>query len=384
MDLSRKNKRRLKRSPSIAFWLICFFFFLLPAIPIILILISGQSNQMGGVSGPYSCELTEEGKRVFEGKEQLIDTYMAASQRFQIPWEYLAAIHQLESNFSLSTTPQMDEEVTADTPIEQLKVGPMGFLERNWVGWGDAQNDFFAEYPDARTPRSDDGDLKNSFHPTMINLNVIEKYKGVGVDGNGDGKADPYNVDDAIFTAANKLRQDGFDRNIRQALARYNNQQDFPRQVENLAQELAGGLVICSGSPGLEHVPSGNVRLMLEEAYQQYENRTITYFYGAENYPVFDCSSWVQYMYKKHLGISLPRTTFLQVNEGQYVPKDQLQPGDLIFFAYPGQGPHHVGMYFGNGKMIHNCCRDRDMAIDSIMTGHYYRTYHSARRIIQY
>lgn len=382
MDLSRKNNTRLK-SPSMIAWIICFFFFVIPAIPITLVLISEQSNQMEGMPGTPSYELTEIGKEVFKGKEHLVGIYMAAANRFQVPWEYLAAIHQLESNFSLSTMPQMDEEVTADTPIEQLKVGPMGFLERNWVGWGDNQNDFFAEFPGAYTPRSDDGDLRNSFYPTIINLKVIDKYKGIGTDGNGDGKADPYNVEDAIFTAAKKLKQDGLSENMRQALTRYNNRQDYPKLVESKAQELSRSVVITSSGSALEHVPSGSVRRMLEDAYQQYKNRTINYVWGGVTFPNFDCSSWVQYMYKKHLGIQLQRVTYDQVKQGRFVPKDQLQPGDLIFFYKPSEGVYHVGMYFGNGKMIHNCCSARDLQIDSITTGYYNIRYHSARRLIQ-
>jgi len=377
MDLSQKNKRKLE-SPSVITWLILFFFFVLPMIPIVIALISDSTNPnlSGGLGCFQKAELTEEGKEHFKGKEELVNKYLIASNQFQVPWEYLAAIHQIESNFATTMTPQTDDHVTPQTPIEELKVGPMGFLERNWVGWGDDKNDFFATYPGARTARSEDGDLKNSFHSTIVDLNVIKKYKGVGVDGNGDGKADPYNVDDAIFSAANKLKKDGMDKGkIQEAISQYNRQVGYYETVKKKAEELIGYVKI---PPCSEQVPTGSIKSMIDEAFLQYRNRTIKYIYGADNYPTFDCSSWVKYMYKKHLGIQLPRTTFTQIKEGTHVPKNQLQPGDLLFFGFGS--PTHVGMYVGNGMMIHNARTGKDLQYDSINDGYYLRTYIEGRR----
>ncbi|EPY6430789.1 NlpC/P60 family protein [Clostridium sporogenes] len=63
----------------------------------------------------------------------------------------------------------------------------------------------------------------------------------------------------------------------------------------------------------------------------------------------FDCSGFVQYVYRNCAGINLPRDTYGQINAGTRVSQSQLQPGDLVF-------PHtgHVGIYVGNGQMIHS------------------------------
>ena len=382
MDLSPKTKNKLKSPPMIT-WLICFFFFIVPAVPIVLALISDSSqHQLGGFGIDVEPELTEEGKKLFKDKEFLIKIYLKAANQYQIPWKYLAAIHQVESDLSVTTAPRDDDDVTENTPIEQLKVGPMGFLERNWVGWGDDRNDFFATYPEARTPRSDDGDIKNSFRSIISNLSVIKKYKGVGVDGNGDGIADPYHIEDAIFSAANKLKKDGMkDGKIDDALRKYNRQADYHHQVKKRAQEIASYVRIPLQS---EQVPTGSIKSMIDHAFELYRNRTIRYEWGGANYPVFDCSSWVQYMYKKHLGIQLNRTTYEQVKQGRHVPKEQLQPGDLVFFAkldqYGNLDVYHVGMYVGNGQMIHNANSTDHMKLDSIVTGHYNNQYYTARR----
>lgn len=67
----------------------------------------------------------------------------------------------------------------------------------------------------------------------------------------------------------------------------------------------------------------------------------------------FDCSGLIQYAYAK-AGISLPRTTYDQINHGKKVGWGNFKPGDLIFsnFEGAGAGASHVVMYIGNGKVI--------------------------------
>lgn len=65
----------------------------------------------------------------------------------------------------------------------------------------------------------------------------------------------------------------------------------------------------------------------------------------------FDCSGLVQYVFG-HFGISLPRTTYEQVNCGRAVSLSDIQPGDLIFEIPSAEGPQHVGIYIGDGKIL--------------------------------
>jgi cell wall-associated NlpC family hydrolase len=62
----------------------------------------------------------------------------------------------------------------------------------------------------------------------------------------------------------------------------------------------------------------------------------------------FDCSGLVMYAYSK-MGVSLPHSSYAMWNDGVSVPKDQLQPGDLVFF----NGLGHVGIYIGGGEYVH-------------------------------
>ncbi|SFE80939.1 Cell wall-associated hydrolase, NlpC family [Actinacidiphila alni] len=75
----------------------------------------------------------------------------------------------------------------------------------------------------------------------------------------------------------------------------------------------------------------------------------LPYVWGATGPNSYDCSGLTQAAWKS-AGVSLPRTTYTQINAGTRVSKSQLQPGDLVFFY---SGISHVGLYIGNGQMIH-------------------------------
>ncbi|MET7357441.1 NlpC/P60 family protein [Streptomyces sp. NPDC005562] len=73
------------------------------------------------------------------------------------------------------------------------------------------------------------------------------------------------------------------------------------------------------------------------------------YVWGATGPNAFDCSGLTQAAYRA-AGVSLPRTTYAQINAGQRVTRSELRPGDLVFFY---SGISHVGLYVGHGQMIH-------------------------------
>ncbi|UUU24462.1 C40 family peptidase [Streptomyces sp. DSM 40750] len=73
------------------------------------------------------------------------------------------------------------------------------------------------------------------------------------------------------------------------------------------------------------------------------------YVWGATGPNAFDCSGLTQAAFRA-AGISLPRTTYSQINAGRRVARSELRPGDLVFFY---SGISHVGIYVGNGQMVH-------------------------------
>ena len=90
---------------------------------------------------------------------------------------------------------------------------------------------------------------------------------------------------------------------------------------------------------------SGGARVAVQWAYRELGK---PYQWGAAGPNSFDCSGLTQYVWGK-AGVYLDHYTGSQWNEGQHVSRDQLQPGDLVFF---GSDLHHVGLYVGNSNMI--------------------------------
>ena len=80
----------------------------------------------------------------------------------------------------------------------------------------------------------------------------------------------------------------------------------------------------------------------------------------------------------------IPRDSFYQATGGKAVAKKDLQPGDLVFFAYNnGKGKvYHVGLYIGNGQMLHAPHYASKVKIEPLNQGVYKKNYSGARRYL--
>ena len=98
------------------------------------------------------------------------------------------------------------------------------------------------------------------------------------------------------------------------------------------------------------------------------------YLYGATGPDRFDCSGLTSFAYKA-AGITIPRTSKAQASFGTPVSKANLQPGDLVFFYSPVS---HVGMYIGNGQMVHASTAGKPVAVVNLDS---MPSYAGARRV---
>lgn len=96
----------------------------------------------------------------------------------------------------------------------------------------------------------------------------------------------------------------------------------------------------------------------------------------------FDCSGFTQYVYKQ-VGVDLNRISRDQATQGFYVARADLEPGDLVYFSLAGDGTiSHVGIYIGNGKMIHSPKTGDSVKVTDINTTFWQTHYMTARRVL--
>lgn len=112
---------------------------------------------------------------------EYIPIYMAAGKKYNVDWEILAAVHKIETDYSR-------------LPVMVSTAGAIGHMQ---------------------------------FMPPT--------FRTYGVDGNGDGKADPWNLEDAIYSAANYLSASGYSKDVRKAIWHYNHAEWYVNKVVNTA-----------------------------------------------------------------------------------------------------------------------------------------------------
>ena len=140
--------------------------------------------------------------------EEYIPIYKEAAETYGIPWTLLAAHHRIETRFS--TMDPLLSPVGAE--------GHMQFMPCTFVGW---------TYPGC-------GGLGKGEIPEhdKTNPEIIEMYGGYGVDANGDGIADPYDIEDAMYSAAKYLATSGASEgDYEKAIFNYNRSNQYVQDV---------------------------------------------------------------------------------------------------------------------------------------------------------
>lgn len=147
------------------------------------------------------------------------------------------------------------------------------------------------------------------------------------------------------------------------------------KAYRNLAQYRAKP-EYTTGDPRPHVMASAKGQAIVDEA-KKYLG--VPYVWGGTTPDGFDCSGLVQYVCRD-LGITVDRVTYDQINNGVSVPRSELAPGDLIFFAKDGD-VHHVGIYVGNNEFIHAPRTGDVVKISSLSESYYSEQYYGARRV---
>lgn len=200
-----KKKRKLKRSVRLKLWFLVVLFPAAIVLTTLFIVVFYLFNPISVVN-----TLKETPKQLFEIElpEENIPLYQAAADAYGIPWTLLAAHHRIETKFS--TMDPLLSPVGAE--------GHLQFMPCTFVGWSH--------------PTCSGKGQGNIPENEKTDPAVIAKYGGYGVDGDRDGVADPYNLPDALYSAANYLSKNGAaNGKLEKAIFQYNHSDQYVDDV---------------------------------------------------------------------------------------------------------------------------------------------------------
>lgn len=108
-------------------------------------------------------------------------------------------------------------------------------------------------------------------------------------------------------------------------------------------------------------------------------------FGGTSTTSGFDCSGFIGYLFREEAGMSLPRSTRDMINvDAPLVARNNLKPGDLLFFSTRGRGRvSHAAIYLGDDQFIHSSSRrSGGVRIDSLDDAYWSKTFIEAKRAL--
>lgn len=109
----------------------------------------------------------------------------------------------------------------------------------------------------------------------------------------------------------------------------------------------------------------------------------VPYQRGGNNYDSgFDCSGFVRALYQQNFGLVLPRRAAEQAAATQTIARDELKPGDLVFFNTMNRAYSHVGIYVGDHRFIHSPKSGAVVRIEDMRVNYWNRRFEGARRVV--
>ncbi len=149
------------------------------------------------------------------GSEELLHLFQRTQEETNVSWAVLAAICKRESSFGKD--------------LRVSETGAVGIMQFEPTTWSGGKNPYARDDP------------KNPLWDT--DPKRIESYGGYGTDRDGDGIADPYNAEDAIYSAAKLLKANGFEKNPRDALWHYNHDSGYVNEILEQAEAYSASMI---------------------------------------------------------------------------------------------------------------------------------------------
>lgn len=139
---------------------------------------------------------------------------------------------------------------------------------------------------------------------------------------------------------------------------------------------------------GAAQVTQSSVLGEYTDAAQQLVDEALSYlgiryrFGGTSPATGLDCSGLVLNVFRNAVGLDLPRTAREMAKLGDQVGRQDLKPGDLVFFNTMRRTFSHVGIYLGEGKFVHAPSSGGKVRIESISTRYWAQRFNGARRLL--
>lgn len=138
---------------------------------------------------------------------------------------------------------------------------------------------------------------------------------------------------------------------------------------------VPGGDAPSAGSPGRDAVALGH-RLVAAAL----DLRGVPYRNGGIDPKGFDCSGLVAFVFKAH-GLTVPRQTSEQFTVGRRIRREDIQPGDLVFFTTVAPGASHVGIAVDNDEFVHAPSSRGVVRVERLTLPYWQRRFVGARRV---
>ncbi|MFF5994576.1 lytic transglycosylase domain-containing protein [Lysinibacillus sp. KU-BSD001] len=212
--MSKNKKKKKNKKPLLSpLYKICLIVLMLPVTIAIYIGVYFAWEEFKGL--PFIREFVEPSEIAkiqanfdLEIPVEYIPIYMEAGEKYNIPWTLLAAHHRIETRFSTMQT--LISPVGAE--------GHLQFMPCTWVGWQHNTCSGLGE-----------GEITDE---EKLDPQTIALYGGYGVDADGDGIADPFHIEDAIYSAANFLAIAGAaNGELEKAIFQYNHSEEYVEDI---------------------------------------------------------------------------------------------------------------------------------------------------------